>query len=104
MATITSLATQAPRLRGGIGWYGRPRRGWFRRLVMQSPFAPVEERCGERVAAAHAPKLLAGALQQLAVVAAVAVRLVEAGDVPVVRADHGRRREVSVQDGFRLVD
>src|SRR5438094_9313041 len=68
------------------------------------PLPPKQERRGEGLAAADRSELLPHPLEELAVVAAVAIRLVQPCHVPVMGAFDGGWREVSVQDQLCLVD
>src|SRR5919106_6872016 len=63
-----------------------------------------EERSRQRLARRYAPQLLPGALQQLAVVRPVAVRLEKPRDVPLSLARDRRLGQPAVEDGARLVD
>src|SRR5438876_264351 len=68
------------------------------------PLPPKQERRGECLAGAHRSELLSHPLEELAVVAAVAIGLVQPRHVPVMGAFDGGWREVSVQDQLGLVD
>src|SRR5438105_15166387 len=96
--TTSRRATQAELRAGWAGTGGRAA------CDSRAPLPPKQEGCRERLAAAHRSELLANPLEELAVIAAISVRLVQPGHVPVVGAGDGGGREVSVQDDLGLVD